>query len=117
SGCLMQGLSQLPFYYPGEEKVTEALLKEAKKMVDNLSPLYQPFKSLAEGELSRAYSYYDSGQNVEAFKAASKAIVMAGNAATPVAITYLLMVVSVILALVQWRTGRRKRPAPIPIAS
>jgi len=115
SGCLMQGLSQLPFYDPGEEKVTEALLKEAKKTVDNLSPLYQPFKFLVEGELSRAHSYHNSGQNVEAFKTASKAMIMVGNAATPTAIIYLLIVVSVILALVQWGTGRRKTKAG-PIA-
>jgi hypothetical protein len=109
SGCLMQGISQLPFYYPGEEKVTEALLKEAKKIVDNLSPFQQPFKSLAEGKLSEANSYYDSEQNVEAFKAAGKAVVMAGNTATPIAIMDLLIVFSVILALVQLGTGKVKR--------
>ena len=113
-GCFLQGLSQMVIHYPGEKKVTGVILDEAEKALEKLTFISSRFKHSAEKELEEAHSFYDSNKNVDAFKAAlnAMAIVEVGVARYEIAMTVMmpLIVVSVILAIVQWISRGKSKP-------
>lgn len=107
SGCLLQGLSQLAAYYPGSKVVTNCILVEADRLLNEISPLYQPLKALAYMELDKAIRLYEAGDYVNSFKYASKCISMATNAPTYCLSIYALIIVSAALAIIQkFHSGR-----------
>lgn len=101
SGCLLQGLSQLALYYPGNEAVTGCLINEAKKIVDEIPPIYQPLKMLIYQKLDEAIKLYNLGDYAGSFKSASKCISMAANAPTYSLVIYVFVTVSTVVTIIQ----------------
>jgi len=101
SGCFLQGLSQLAIYYPGRESATYCLLREAERLVNEISPVYYLLKIPVYWELDKAIKLYESNDYSSSFIHASKCISMAVNIPMYCSIIYMLIAALIIWIIIQ----------------
>ncbi len=107
SGYYLQAISQLATYYPGDDVVAQIMIREAESVVNNISPLYLPFKCLAELSLDEAKAYYDAGDTANAFASAKKCMSIAENAGIATGSIIVISIFAVVLAVIQVYTSRQ----------